>query len=164
MVAVIQAGQPAVIVTLVSFAVVALVCLGTKTTRYGRMWQACSQDARLASLTGIDVDLVLRMTCVVSAVVASLSGWTIAVSYGGVSFTLGLMAGFKAMFASVVGGFGTLSGAVAGAIFLAVAETLWSSLFPLAYRDAAIFSLIAIILILKPEGIMGSPLRQDSTL
>jgi branched-chain amino acid transport system permease protein len=145
-----------------SLLAVAVVALIMRRTPLGRQWQACSQDARLAALTGIDVGRVVQLTCICSSALTAFSGWTIAVSYGGVAFNLGLMASFKAMFASVIGGFGTLRGAVAGSIFLATAEIAWSSFFPLSYRDAAIFALITCVLVLKPEGLLGSSLRKDS--
>lgn len=158
----VQIGAPALIAAGASFAGVAAVTLILRGSRFGRQWQACSQDARLAALSGINVSAIVQLTCIASSMLAAFSGWTIAVSYGGVAFNLGLMASFKAMFASVIGGFGTLRGAVAGAILLAVAEVMWTSFFPLAYRDAAIFALITSILILKPEGLLGSSIRKDS--
>jgi len=72
------------------------------------------------------------------------------------------MLGFKAMFASVIGGFGTISGAIIGGIFLAFIETLWTATFPLAYRDVAVFGFIIMILMLKPEGLYSSATRRES--
>lgn len=131
-------------------------------TAAGRHWKACSQSERLAKLCGVNTLTVLRWSCVGSAALASVSGWIIAVSYGGVSFSMGLMLGFKAMFASVIGGFGTVSGAIAGGIFLAFVETLWTAAFPLAYRDVAVFGFIILILMLKPEGLYSSTTRRES--
>jgi branched-chain amino acid transport system permease protein len=93
---------------------------------------------------------------------ASVSGWIVAVAYGGVTFSMGLMLGFKAMFASVIGGFGTVKGAIVGGVFLAVVETLWTALFPLAYRDVGVFGLIIMVLMLKPEGLCGTVFRRES--
>ena len=131
-------------------------------TAAGRYWKACSQSERLAKLSGVDTLTVLRWSCVGSAALASVSGWIIAVSYGGVTFSMGLMLGFKAMFASVIGGFGTVSGAIIGGIFLAFIETLWTAAFPLAYRDVAVFGFIILILMLKPEGLYSSATRRES--
>jgi branched-chain amino acid transport system permease protein len=75
---------------------------------------------------------------------------------------MGLMLGFKAMFASVIGGFGTIPGAIAGGIFLAFLETLWSATFPLAYRDVAVFGFIILILMVKREGLYSSTNRRES--
>ena len=145
---------------------VAVVAIGTvffilRFTASGRYWKACSQSERLAKLSGVDMLTVLRWSCVGSAALASVSGWIIAVSYGGVTFSMGLMLGFKAMLASVIGGFGTVSGAIVGGVFLAFAETLWTAVFLLAYRDVAVFGFIILILVLKPEGLYGSTTRRE---
>jgi branched-chain amino acid transport system permease protein len=147
-----------------SFAAVAVLLFVMACTSLGRNWRACSQSARLARLCGVDTTQVLLWSCVASAALASISGWIIAVVYGGVTFSMGLMLGFKAMFASVVGGFGTLSGAIWGGVFLAVVETLWAASFPLAYRDVAVFGLIILILTLKPEGLAGTLERRESEI
>jgi branched-chain amino acid transport system permease protein len=131
-------------------------------TATGRFWMACSQSEKLARLCGVDTSSVLVWSCVGSAALASVSGWIVAVAYGGVTFSMGLMLGFKAMFASVIGGFGTLNGAIVGGVFLAFVETLWTATLPLAYRDVGVFGLIILILILKPEGILGSAIRRES--
>jgi branched-chain amino acid transport system permease protein len=131
-------------------------------TAIGRLWAACSQSEKLAKLSGVNTLNVLQWSCVVSAALASVSGWIAAVAYGGVTFSMGLMLGFKAMFATVIGGFGTLRGAIVGGLFLAAVETLWTATFPLAYRDVGVFSLIILILMLRPEGICGSTIRRES--
>ena len=69
---------------------------------------------------------VTRVTALASAVFAAAAGWILAVSYGGVSFYMGLVLGLKALFASIIGGFGTVGGAVAGGIALAALETGWT--------------------------------------
>lgn len=158
----VQISSTSLLVAAISLGGVALTALIMNRSRFGRLWHACSQDARLAALCGVNAGNVVQLTCISSSVLAAFSGWTIAVSYGGVAFNIGLMASFKAMFASVIGGFGTLRGAVAGAALLAVAEVAWSSFFAIAYRDAAIFALITLILVLRPEGLLGSTLRKDT--
>ena len=108
-------------------------------TATGLFWMSCSQSDKLARLCGVDTSSVLVWSCVGSAALASVSGWIVAVAYGGVTFSMGLMLGFKAMFASVIGGFGTLNGAIVGGMFLAFVEALWTATLPLAYRDLAGF-------------------------
>jgi branched-chain amino acid transport system permease protein len=148
-------------IVLSSSAIVALMFVMTHTAT-GRYWMACSQSERLARLCGVNTASVLVWSCVGSAALASISGWIVAVAYGGVTFSMGLMLGFKAMFASVIGGFGTLNGAIVGGLFLAFVETLWTATMPLAYRDVGVFGFIILILILKPEGILGSAIRRES--
>ncbi len=158
----VQFGVIQMIAIMTSATAIGIVLVIMNFTAMGRLWKACSQSEKRARLCGVNTLNVLRWSCVGSAALASVSGWIIAVSYGGVTFSLGLMLGFKAMFASVIGGFGTLGGAIAGGIFLACVETLWTIFFPLAYRDVAVFSLIILILMLKPEGLYSSTTRRES--
>jgi branched-chain amino acid transport system permease protein len=74
---------------------------------------------------------------------------------------MGLMLGLKALFASIIGGFGTLGGAVTGAFVLAFLETIWATFFPLGYRDVAVFMLILSLLVIRPQGLLGERLRTD---
>jgi branched-chain amino acid transport system permease protein len=143
-------------------AVVLLAMAGVlRWTRLGRLWRACSEDASLASLIGIDVRKITALTFVFAAIYAGAAGFTLAIYYGGVSFYMGLMLGLKALFASIIGGFGTIGGAVAGAFVLAFLETAWAAFFPLSYRDAAVFAIVLSLLILRPEGLLGARLRRD---
>jgi branched-chain amino acid transport system permease protein len=158
----VQIGLVSVAAIATSIAAIAIVLAVMKHSAIGRVWNACSQSERLARLSGVDTVAVLRWTCVGSAALASISGWIISTSYGGVNFSMGLMLGFKAMFASVIGGYGTLRGAILGAIVLAFAETLWTAIFPSGYRDVAVFGLITLILMLKPEGLLDSADRRES--
>ena len=158
----VQIGVMQLVAMITAVLAIGLVFFIMQFTAAGRYWKACSQSERLANLCGVNTLTVLRWSCVGSAALASVSGWIIAVSYGGVSFSMGLMLGFKAMFASVIGGFGTVSGAIAGGICLAFIETLWTAAFPLAYRDVAVFGFIIMILMVKPEGLFSSATRRES--
>lgn len=135
---------------------------GLKLTRFGHNWQACEQSIPLARLCGVDTDRVVTMTFMVGSGLAAVSGWTSAVSYGGTNFSIGLMLGFKAMFASVVGGFGSIRGAITGAIALAAIEVVWSAMFSTTYRDVAVFAIIIFILLLRPEGLAGISTKRES--
>ncbi len=158
----VQIGLMQVIAILVSIASVSLVLVFTNFTRFGLFWRACAQNESLAKLTGLDTDKVLGWTCVVSAMLASVSGWIIVTTSGGINFSIGILLGFKALFASVIGGFGTIEGAIKGGLFLAFAETLWVSVFPSDYRDVAVFGAIVIILVVHPDGLHSPYQRRES--
>jgi branched-chain amino acid transport system permease protein len=145
-----------------SIATMTVFVLALKLTRFGRLWRACAQSIPLARLCGIDTDKVVAMTFMAGSGLAAASGWMSAVSYGGTNFSIGLMLGFKAMFASVVGGFGSVRGAIVGAIALAAIEVVWSAIFSTTYRDVAVFSIIILILVLKPEGLAGTTTHRES--
>jgi branched-chain amino acid transport system permease protein len=133
-----------------------------KSTRFGLHWRACAQSIPLARLCGINSDRVVATTFAVAGGLAAVSGWTSAISYGGTNFSVGLMLGFKAMFAAVVGGFGSIRGAVLGAVVLAMIEVLWSAIFSTTYRDVAVFSIIIFILVVRPEGLAGLSGKRES--
>jgi branched-chain amino acid transport system permease protein len=145
-----------------SLLAVALVAAVLHTTRYGLMWRAASQSLKLAALSGVNATHVAATSFAIAGGLAGITGWTSAISYGGANFSIGLMVGFKAMFASVIGGFGTLRGAALGAVVLASAEVTWSAMFSTAYRDVAVFAMIAAILVLKPEGLAGTVVERES--
>jgi branched-chain amino acid transport system permease protein len=148
----------------VAAAAMILVLTVMRSTSAGRLWRACSENARLAELSGVDTTAVFRWSFIAAGALAGIAGWIAAAAYGGISFYMGLVLGFKAMFASLAGGFGTVSGALAGGILLATLEVAWSAMFPLAYRDIAVFAIVIFILVLKPEGLLGTPLRQEKGL
>ncbi len=152
--------QVLVVATAAATLVIVLAVMGH--TAAGRLWRATAQNVVLAQLSGVDTRAVYMWSFVAASGLASISGWIVAVSYGGVSFAMGLVLGFKAMFAAIIGGFGTIGGAIAGGIFLAAFETAWTAAMPMAYRDVATFGIIILILILKPEGLLGSPYRRGS--
>jgi branched-chain amino acid transport system permease protein len=142
----------AVAASLVAAGAVALLLTQTG---FGRQWRAVAQAPKLAKLCGVNGLAVASITFALAGALAGVSGWTSSISYGGANFSTGMMIGFKAMFAAVIGGFGSLRGAALGAFLLAGAEVLWSVQFSTAYRDVAIFGLITLALVLKPEGILG---------
>lgn len=131
-------------------------------TAAGRLWRAVSQNAKLAQLVGIDTAAVFRWSFVAASALAGLAGGMVAISYGGVGFIMGLVLGFKAMFAAIIGGFGRIGGAIAGGVFLAFVETVWVSLFPGDYRDVAVFGIIILVLVIRPEGLLGSIEQRES--
>jgi branched-chain amino acid transport system permease protein len=131
-------------------------------TKFGREWRACEQSIPLARLCGVDTGWLITMTFVLASSLAAIAGWISAISYGGTNFFLGPMIGFKAMFASVLGGFGTLRGAVIGGLMLAAMEVLWQVWFSSTWRDAFVFGVMISVLIIRPEGLTGVASRRES--
>ncbi len=128
----------------------------------GRLWRACSQNIALAQLCGIDTNRVLTWTAAAAAGFSEVSSWIIAIGYGGVSFYMGLVLGLKALFATIIGGFGTIGGAIVGGFLLAGIETVWSAYFPIVYRDVAVFLFVILVFVIKPDGLLSVGLRRDS--
>src|SRR3954464_4024501 len=126
-------------------------------TRLGRAQRACEQDQKMAALVGVDVDRTISMTFVIAAALAAVAGTMYLMYYGVVSFADGFVPGVKAFTAAVLGGIGSLPGAVVGGLLIGLIETLWSAYFSIEYKDVAAFSILAIVLIFMPSGILGRP-------
>jgi branched-chain amino acid transport system permease protein len=124
-------------------------------TPLGRAMRACEQDRRMASLLGIDTDRTISLTFVIGAALAAVAGMMYLLYYGVIDFFIGFVAGIKAFTAAVLGGIGSLPGAVLGALLIGMIETFWSAYFSVQYKDVAAFSILAIALIFLPSGILG---------
>jgi branched-chain amino acid transport system permease protein len=126
-------------------------------TPLGRAQRACEQDRKMAALLGVDVDRTISLTFVMGAALASVAGLLWLVNYGVISFSDGFVPGVKAFTAAVLGGIGSLPGAVLGGLLIGLIETLWSAYFSIDYKDVAAFSILAVVLIFLPSGLMGRP-------
>ena len=109
----------------------------------------------MAALVGIDVDRTIAVSFAVGGGVAGMAGFVLVEYYGVANFFMGLMLGFKALAAAIVGGIGSVSGAFLGAAIVAGLEVFWSAYFDLAAKDVAVFLLLTLILIFRPAGLLG---------
>jgi len=126
-------------------------------TPLGRAQRACEQDQKMAALLGINVDRTIAVTFVMGAALAAVAGTMFLTYYGVVVFSDGFVPGVKAFTAAVLGGIGSLPGAVLGGILIGLIETFWSAYFSIDYKDVAAFSILAIVLIFMPQGLLGKP-------
>jgi len=126
-------------------------------TPLGRAQRACEQDSRMASLLGINVDRTISITFIMGAALAAVAGVMYLVYYGVVNFSDGFVPGVKAFTAAVLGGIGSLPGAVVGGLLIGLIETFWSAYFSIEYKDVAAFSILAVVLIFMPQGLLGKP-------
>jgi branched-chain amino acid transport system permease protein len=126
-------------------------------TPLGRAQRACEQDAKMASLLGVNVDRTISLTFVMGAALAAVAGLLYVLFYGVIDFYIGFVAGIKAFTAAVLGGIGSLPGAMLGGLLIGLIETFWSGYFTVEYKDVAAFSLLVIVLIFLPSGLLGRP-------
>ncbi len=126
-------------------------------TPLGRAMRATEQDMTMAALVGVDVDRTISATFVIGAGLAAVAGLLVTLYYGVIDFYLGFVAGIKAFTAAVLGGIGSLPGAMLGGLLIGVVEALWSGYFSSAYKDVAVFAILILVLILKPSGLLGRP-------
>jgi branched-chain amino acid transport system permease protein len=126
-------------------------------TALGRAQRACEQDQKMAALVGVDVDRTISMTFVIAAALASVAGTMYLMYYGVISFSDGFVPGVKAFTAAVLGGIGSLPGALVGGLLIGLIETMWSAYFSIDYKDVAAFCILVITLIFLPQGLFGRP-------
>lgn len=126
-------------------------------SRMGRASRACSQDLQMAELLGINTDRVISFTFVLGAVLAAVGGVLIAITVGKLNPFIGFIAGIKAFTAAVLGGIGSIPGAMLGGVLLGVAETLAAGYISSEYKDIVAFGLLVLILLFRPTGLLGKP-------
>ena len=126
-------------------------------TTLGRAQRACEQDRDMAALIGVNVDRTISLTFVIGATLASVAGMMFLLYYGVIDFFIGFLAGIKAFTAAVLGGIGSLPGAMLGGILIGLIEAFWSGYFTVEYKDVAAFSILVLVLIFRPTGLLGKP-------
>ncbi len=126
-------------------------------TRLGRAQRATEQDMTMASLLGVNVDRTISITFVIGAALAAVAGLMVTLYYGVIDFYIGFVAGIKAFTAAVLGGIGSLPGAMLGGLLIGLIEAFWSGYFSIAYKDVAVFGILILVLIFRPTGLLGRP-------
>ncbi|HEY5789645.1 MAG TPA: branched-chain amino acid ABC transporter permease LivH [Gammaproteobacteria bacterium] len=126
-------------------------------TALGRAQRACQQDLGMAALVGINVDRTISLTFVMGAMLASVAGLMFLLNYGVIDFYIGFLAGVKAFTAAVLGGIGSIPGAMLGGLLIGMIEAFWSAYFTVEYKDVAAFSILVLVLIFRPTGLLGKP-------
>ncbi|MDR1215636.1 MAG: branched-chain amino acid ABC transporter permease [Treponema sp.] len=124
-------------------------------TRRGKAMQSVSFDMQASSLMGVSVNGTISFTFALGSILAAAGGILYACAYPQISPTMGVMPGLKAFVAAVLGGIGSIPGAMLGGLLLGVSETLTKGFISSQYADAISFSILIIILLVKPRGILG---------
>jgi len=126
-------------------------------TELGRAQRATAADPVMAALCGVDVDRTIAVTFVIGAVLAAVAGTMVVLYYGVIDFFIGFLAGLKAFTAAVLGGIGSLPGALLGGLVLGLVESFWAGYADAAYKDVAAYSILILVLIFRPSGLLGRP-------
>ncbi len=126
-------------------------------TQLGRVCRATQQDRRMAAILGINTDRVISLVFMIGAAMAGLAGVLVTMNYGTFDFYIGFIIGIKAFTAAVLGGIGSLPGAMLGGLLLGVAEAQFAGLVNSDYKDVFSFALLVAILIFRPQGLLGRP-------
>ena len=145
----------------VTFVVMVALTMFVKYTRIGRAMIAVSEDRSAAQLMGINVNSIITITFAIGSALAALAGMFYLLKAPSVSSTLGAMPGIKAFTAAVIGGIGSIPGAMLGGILLGMIESISYKITAIApYTDAIEFSILILILLVKPNGFLGTKRRE----
>lgn len=142
-------------ILLTTAVVMIILTLVIKFTKIGIAMRATAQDRDMAVLSGVDVNRVISMTFIIGSSLAAIGGILIASHIGQINFSIGFIAGIKAFTAAVLGGIGSIPGAVLGGFILGWTESFATGYVSSDYEDVFAFALLVLILIFKPEGILG---------
>ena len=141
----------------VTVVLMAALTLFISRSRMGRACRACAEDMRMANLLGIDTNKVISFTFVLGAILAAVGGVLIGLTIGKLNPFIGFVAGLKAFTAAVLGGIGSIPGAMLGGVLLGLADTFASGYMPSEYKDIVAFGLLILVLLVRPTGLLGKP-------
>ncbi|CDF82867.1 high-affinity branched-chain amino acid ABC transporter permease LivH [Pseudomonas sp. QL9] len=126
-------------------------------SRLGRACRACAEDIKMANLLGINTNNIIALTFVIGATLAAVASVLLGMQYGVINPQIGFLAGIKAFTAAVLGGIGSIPGAMLGGLVLGVTEAFGADVFGDQYKDVVAFSLLVLVLLFRPTGILGRP-------
>jgi branched-chain amino acid transport system permease protein len=144
-----------IVIILVTTSVMIGLTFLIRYTRTGKAMRATAQDKDMAMLVGINVDRVISVTFIVGSATAAIGGVLIASHIGQINFYIGFIAGIKAFVAAVLGGIGSIPGAVLGSLVLGWTESFFTGYISSDYEDVFAFVFLVLILIFRPSGILG---------
>jgi branched-chain amino acid transport system permease protein len=127
-----------------------------RNSRFGRRWRAYADDSLAARLFGVSPRAIFAETFALASAFAGLAGAVMTLYYGSLGYGAATALGLKALIAAILGGVGSVPGAFLGGVLVGAFETLWSTYFSVDYRDVAVYGLLAIVLALRPGGLMGA--------
>lgn len=151
-----------IIIVLSSIFLMALLQYIVRKTKIGKAMRAVSYDKPTARLMGINVDGIITTTFALGAAFAGAAGILYATAYSQVFFVMGLIPGLKAFVAAVLGGIGSIPGAFLGALIMGQAEVLSAGYISTPMRDAIAFTILILVLLIRPTGIFGEPEREKA--
>jgi len=146
-----------VLIAVVTVAAMAALHLFISRSRLGQACRACSEDLKMANLLGIDTNRVISLTFVIGAALAAVAGVLVSLYYGLINPFIGFIAGLKAFTAAVLGGIGSIPGAMLGGILLGLSESFASAYLSTEYKDVVAFTLLVLVLLFRPTGLLGKP-------
>ncbi len=148
-------GSSDLVILVTTTIVMLILTYVIKFTRIGKAMRATAQDRTMAMLVGINVNNIISATFIIGSALAAIGGLLIASHIGQINFYIGFIAGIKAFTAAVLGGIGSIPGAVLGSLILGLTESFATGYVSSDYEDVFAFSLLVLILLFKPSGLLG---------
>ena len=148
-------GSSDLMILITTAIIMLILTVVIKFTRVGKAMRATAQDRTMAMLVGINVNRIISATFIIGSGLAAIGGLLIASHIGQINFYIGFLAGIKAFTAAVLGGIGSIPGAVLGSLILGLTESFATGYVSSDYEDVFAFSLLVLILIFKPSGLLG---------
>lgn len=146
-----------IMIIVTAFISVFLLTILIAKTSLGRAMRATQQDMGMAEILGVSPNKIIPLVFFIGSVMAAIAGVLVSLDYGSFNFAIGFIIGIKAFTSAVLGGIGSLPGAMLGGLLLGMAESLFSGYVDVAYKDVFAFSVLVLVLIFKPNGILGTP-------
>ena len=131
-------------------------------TRIGKAMQATAQDQEAARMMGVEVDRVVILAFFIGSALAGAAGLIFGLNYNFTSYVIGYSAGLRAFTAAVLGGIGNIAGAMIGGLIIGLIESLGGQFIAVRWTDVIIFSILILVLVLRPTGLMGLSVPQKS--
>jgi len=153
-------GSTDLVILVTTVVVMLILTFIIKFSKIGKAMRATAQDRTMATLVGINVNRVISATFIVGSALAAIGGLLIASHIGQINFYIGFLAGIKAFTAAVLGGIGSIPGAVLGSLVLGLTESFATGYVSSDYEDVFAFTLLVLILIFKPSGLLGKSSNQ----
>ncbi len=155
-----QISNLTIVTVLMSIGVMILLALFVHKTKAGKAMRAVSLDKDAAALMGINVNGIITLTFAIGSALGALGGVLYSIKFGQIVPTMGVMPGLKAFVAAVLGGIGSLPGAMIGGYVIGVVETMTKAYISSSWANAIVFGILIIVLLLKPTGILGKNIKE----
>jgi len=149
-----------ILIIIITVVLMILLQLIVKKTRIGKAMRAVSLDRDAAQLMGISVDNTISFTFLLGSALAGAAGILVGIYYNSINPLMGMMPGLRAFVAAVFGGIGIIPGAMIGGYFIGLVEVMVSGYVNSMFRDAVVFAILIVILIVKPSGLLGKETRE----